>query len=80
MALFRHSLAEAEPWRDGSWRDGPWLLLGAAALSAPIAVLGQGGDAHTAMLAGLACLASPCLAIETMQGLARLAMAMADRR
>ena len=75
MDLFRRSSAESE-----QWPDGPWLLLGVAALSAPIAVLGQGGDGHTAMLAALACLASPCLAIEMMQGLARLAMAMADRR
>lgn len=75
MEFFRRSSAES-----AQWRDGPWLLLGAAALSAPFAVLGQGGDAHTAMLAALACLASPCLAIEVMQGLARLAMAMVDRR
>ena len=75
MGLFRRTWAEADPWR-----EGPWLLLGVAALSAPFAVLGQGGDAHTAMLAGIACLASPCLAIEAMQGLARLALLVVDRR
>lgn len=58
------------------WREGPWLLLATAALAAPFAVLGQGGDAQTAVLAGLACLATPCFAIETMMGLARLAQAL----
>ncbi|MFC7689155.1 hypothetical protein ACFQY5_05410 [Paeniroseomonas aquatica] len=43
-------------------------------------MLGQGGDAHTAWLAGLACIASPGLAIETMLGLARLAQAVAPGR
>ncbi len=58
------------------WREAPWLLLTTAALAAPFAVLAQGGDAQTAVLAGLACLASPCFAIETMLGLARLAQVM----
>ncbi|MDB5372407.1 MAG: hypothetical protein JWP04_1049 [Belnapia sp.] len=67
---------EPEPWP-----EGPWLLLAIAAVSAPVAVLGQGGDGHTALLASLVCLASPGFAIETMQGVARLALAMgADRR
>lgn len=56
----------------GRWPEGPWALLSAAALAAPFAVLAQGGDAHTATLAGLACLGSPGAAIEAMLGLARL--------
>jgi len=56
----------------GRWQEGPWALLGAAALAAPFAVLAQGGDAHAAVLAGLACLGSPGAAIEAMLGLARL--------
>lgn len=56
----------------GRWPEGPWALLGAAALAAPFAVLAQGGDAHTAALAALACLGSPGAAIEAMLGLARL--------
>ncbi len=56
----------------GWWQEGPWALLGSAALAAPFAVLAQGGDAHTAVLAGLACLGSPGAAIEAMLGLARL--------
>jgi hypothetical protein len=58
---------------DGAWPEGPWALLGGAALAAPAAVLIQGGDAHTAVLAGLVCLATPGAAIEAMLGLARLA-------
>ena len=60
----------------GPWPDGPWWLLGAASVSAPVAVLAQGGDMHVAILASLACLATPSAAIEAMAGLARLAMAM----
>lgn len=61
----------------GPWPDGPWLLLGAAAVAAPVAVLCQGGDLHVALLASLACLATPGAAIEAMMGLARLALAVA---
>jgi len=57
----------------GTWPEGPWALLGATALVAPAAVLVQGGDAHTAVLAGLVCLGTPGAAIEAMLGLARLA-------
>jgi hypothetical protein len=57
----------------GEWPEGPWALLGATALAAPLAVMSQGGDAHTAVLAGLACLATPGAAVEAMLGLARLA-------
>jgi hypothetical protein len=56
----------------GEWPEAPWALLGACALAAPCAVLVQGGDAHTAVLAGLVCLGSPGAAIEAMLGLARL--------
>ena len=57
----------------GAWPEGPWALLVATALAAPAAVLIQGGDAHTAVLAGLVCLGTPGAAIEAMLGLARLA-------
>ena len=60
----------------GPWPDGPWWLLGAASVAAPVAVLGQGGDLHVALLASLACLATPGAAIEAMMGLARLALAI----
>jgi hypothetical protein len=58
------------------WEEGPWILLAATAGCAPLAVLAQGGDGHTAVLAGLACLAVPCLAIEMMMGVARLGLAL----
>jgi hypothetical protein len=61
----------------GPWPDGPWWLLGAASLAAPVAVLGQGGNLHLAILAALACLATPGAAIEAMTGLARLTLAVA---
>jgi len=66
----------------GRGEEGPWLLLVATAACAPFVVLGQGGDLHTAVLAGLACLATPGLAIEMMLGMARLGLALAppDRR
>jgi len=51
----------------------PWALLFGAALAAPAFVLGQGGEWQVAVLAALACLASPGAAIEAMLGLARLA-------
>ena len=56
----------------GSWPELPFLLLGASALLALPLVLGQGGSWHTAIAAGLACLACPGAAIEMMSGLARL--------
>jgi hypothetical protein len=40
-------------------------------------VLGQGGTLQVAILAALACLATPGAAIEAMMGLARLALAVA---
>ena len=61
----------------GPWPDGPWWLLVAASFAAPVAVLWQGGDVHVALLASLACLATPAAAIEAMMGLARLALAVA---
>ncbi|MCO6418190.1 hypothetical protein JYK14_18765 [Siccirubricoccus sp. KC 17139] len=62
--------------------EAPWALLLASAACAPLAVLAQGGDGHTAILAGLACLAAPALAIEMMLGMARLGFALVptDRR
>jgi hypothetical protein len=60
----------------GPWPDGPWWLLAAASVAAPVAVMWQGGDLHVALLASLACLATPAAAIEAMMGLARLALAM----
>jgi uncharacterized membrane protein len=64
----------------GPWPEGPWWLLGAAALAAPFAVLGQGADLHLAVVACLACLASPPAAIETVLGVARLAQLAAPPR
>lgn len=61
----------------GSWPEGPFWLLGAASAAAPLAVLGQGGTMQVAILAALACLATPGAAIEAMLGLARLALAVA---
>ncbi|MEN0072762.1 hypothetical protein [Roseicella sp. DB1501] len=71
----RPRIARPRPCR-GPWPEGPWWLLGAAALAAPPAVLIQGGDLHVALLASLACLATPGAAIEAMMGLARLALAV----
>lgn len=61
----------------GGWPDGPFWLLAAASAAAPVAVLGQGGTLQVALLAALACLATPGAAIEAMMGLARLALAVA---
>jgi hypothetical protein len=61
---------------EAGWPDGPWALLGLAALAAPCAVLMQGGDGHTAILAALVTLASPGAAIEAMLALARLTAAI----
>ncbi|MCB4823447.1 hypothetical protein [Roseicella aerolata] len=66
----------SQPRLLGPWPEGPWWLLAAAALAAPFAVLGQGGNLHLAVLAALACLATPGAAIEAMTGLARLALAV----
>jgi hypothetical protein len=52
-------------------------LLGLASGAAPAAVVWQGGDLHVALLASVACLATPGAAIEALLGLARLALAMA---
>jgi len=57
------------------WREElPFILLGAAALAAPLAVLGQGGDWHTAVLAACVVLGVPGAAVEAMIGVARLAV------
>ncbi|HEY0437520.1 MAG TPA: hypothetical protein VGC92_12840 [Phenylobacterium sp.] len=61
----------------GGWPDGPFWLLAAASAAAPVAVLGQGGTLPVAILAALACLATPGAAIEAIMGLARLALAVA---
>ncbi|WP_149539192.1 hypothetical protein [Siccirubricoccus phaeus] len=78
--LWRWSLSRIPGLDQGE--EAPWALLLAGSACAPLAVLLQGGDGQTAILAGLACLASPCLAIEMMLGMARLGLAMApgDRR
>jgi hypothetical protein len=55
-----------------AWPDPAWTLLVAAALAAPVMVLGQGGDWQAAVVASLACLAAPGAAIEAMLGLGRL--------
>jgi hypothetical protein len=60
----------------GGWPEGPLWLLGAATVAAPVAVLAQGGDLHAALVAALACLATPGAAIEAMLGLARAALAI----
>ncbi|MFC7475746.1 hypothetical protein ACFQS7_15340 [Dankookia sp. GCM10030260] len=65
------------PFPAGGWPDGPWWLLAAASAAAPLAVLGQGGTLQVALLAALACLATPGAAIEAMLGIARLALAVA---
>jgi hypothetical protein len=66
----------ARPPPQGPWPDLPWLLLGGASAAAPLA---QGGDLHTALLAGLLCLALPSLAIEAMGGLGRALLAVQPR-
>ena len=57
------------------WRaELPFLLLGACALAAPVAVLGQGSDWHSAFLAACVVLGAPGAAVEGMIGAARLAV------
>jgi|GEM_PF-3089797 len=60
----------------GGWPDGPFWLLIAASGAAPVAVLAQGGSLHAALVAALACLATPGAAIEAMLGLARAALSV----
>jgi hypothetical protein len=62
----------------GPLPDFPWMLLCAVSLAAPVLVLGQGGNWHAAVVAGLACLATPSAAIEAMLGLARLTIRIED--
>jgi hypothetical protein len=76
MARLEKPRVTRPPLSLGPWPDGPWWLLVAASVAAPVAVLCQGGDVHVALLASLACLATPAAAIEAMMGLARLALAM----
>lgn len=57
------------------WRvELPFLLLGACALAAPVAMLGQGSDWHSAVLAACVVLGAPAAALEGMIGAARLAV------
>ena len=49
------------------------MVLAASALAAPLVVLDQGGDLHTAILACLVVLAAPGAAVESMVGAARFA-------
>jgi hypothetical protein len=60
----------------GPWPEFPWVLLGLAALAAPVAVLAQGGTLCTGLLASCVVLGSPGAAIEAMLGAARLTTAM----
>jgi hypothetical protein len=62
----------ARRWRVDWWAEAPWLLLLATALTAPLLVREQGGDWHSALTAGFACLAAPSLGIEAMLALVRL--------
>ncbi|WP_372623266.1 hypothetical protein [Falsiroseomonas sp.] len=56
------------------WRaELPFALLAASALAAPFVVLGQGGDWHTAILAGCVVLGVPGAAVDSMIGAARFA-------
>ena len=64
----------------GPWPEFPWQLLCAISLAAPVLVLGQGGDWHAAVVAGIACLATPGAAIEATLGLARLTIRIEGRR
>ena len=59
------------PW---SRADLPLALLVSAALVSPLLVLEQGGDWHTAVLAGCVVLGMPGAAVEAMVGVARLAL------
>lgn len=62
------------------WRvELPFLLLGACALAAPVAVLDQAGNWHTAILAACVVLGVPGAAMESMLGAARLAVALRGR-
>ncbi len=54
--------------------DLPLAMLGGAALTAPVMILGQGGDWHTAILGMLVVLGAPGAAIEAMLGLVRLVL------
>ncbi len=64
------------PW----WRgEFPFALLAAAALASPFFVLDQGGDWRTAVLAGFVVLGMPGAAIESMAGVARLALMLRER-
>jgi hypothetical protein len=54
--------------------DLPLALLVATAAVTPFAVLGQGGDWHTAMVAAFVVLGVPGAAIEAMVGVVRLAI------
>ena len=61
------------------WRaECPFGLLLAAAIVSPFFVLDQGGDWHTAILAGFVVLGMPGAAVESMTGLARVALLLRD--
>jgi hypothetical protein len=56
------------------WRaELPFALLAASAAAAPVVVLGQGGDWHTAVLAACVVLGAPGIAVDSMIGAARFA-------
>ena len=55
------------------WRfEAPWLLLLAGALLAPLLVIDQGGDWHSALTAGLACLVAPAAGVQIVLLLGQL--------
>jgi hypothetical protein len=61
------------------WRaELPFGLLAASAIAAPFMVVGQGGDWHTAILAGLVVLGAPGAAVDAMIGAARVAQFLRD--
>jgi hypothetical protein len=63
------------------WRaELPFGLLVASALASPFVVLGQGGDWHTAILAGCVVLGAPGAAVDSMIGAARFAMLLRDEQ
>jgi hypothetical protein len=59
------------PW----WRgELPFGLLAAAAIASPLLMLDQGGDWHDAVLSFCVVLGLPGAAVESMTGVARLAL------
>ena len=70
-----HHLPSSPSWRG----ELPFALLVATALASPLLVLDQGGDWHSAILAGCVVLGMPGAAVESMTGVVRLALLLRDR-